>query len=182
MSERIVKVCCGTGCLANGSKKILEALRAEIEKRKIDIEVVPYVKSTGCNGLCEKGPIVKIYPDDIAYYRVGLNDVREIIEKTIIKDEAVEKLLYLDLKTKKRIRSHSEPDFIKKQTKIALRNIGEIDPSDIHDYLAVGGYQALKKALKMSGDDIISDIKKSGLRGLWTEVSWKETLIPFWKE
>lgn len=165
MSERIVKVCCGTGCLANGSKKILEALRAEIEKRKIDIEVVPYVKSTGCNGLCEKGPIVKIYPDDIAYYRVGLNDVPEIIEKTIIKDEAVEKLLYLDLKTKKRIRSHSEPDFIKKQTKIALRNIGEIDPSDIHDYLAVGGYQALKKALKMSGDDIISDIKKSCLRG-----------------
>ena len=70
MSERLVKVCCGTGCLANGSKKVLDALRVEIEKRKIDIEVAPYVKSTGCNGLCEKGPIVKIYPDDIAYYHV----------------------------------------------------------------------------------------------------------------
>ncbi|HWQ41014.1 MAG TPA: NADH-ubiquinone oxidoreductase-F iron-sulfur binding region domain-containing protein [Desulfosporosinus sp.] len=165
MSERIVKVCCGTGCLANGSKKVLEALRAEMEKRTIDIEVVPYVKATGCNGLCEKGPIIKIYPDDIAYYHVGLNDVQEIVEKTIVNGEAIEKLLYLDLKTKKRIRSHSEPDFIKKQTKIALRNIGEIDPHDIHDYLAVGGYQALKKVLNISGDDIISIIKKSGLRG-----------------
>ncbi len=165
MSERTVKVCCGTGCVANGSKKILEALREEIEKQKIDIEVVPYVKSTGCNGLCEKGPIVKIYPDDIAYYHVKLKDVPEIVGKTIIKGEAIEKLLYLDLKTKKRIRSHSEPDFIKKQTKIALRNIGEIDPSDIHDYLEAGGYQALKMALKMSGEDIISEIKKSGLRG-----------------
>jgi NADH-quinone oxidoreductase subunit F len=166
MSERKVKVCCGTGCLANGSKKVLEAFKNEIEKQKMDIEVVPYVKATGCNGLCERGPIVKIEPDDIAYYHVKPEDVEEIVSKTIAKGEDIQRLLYLDGKTKKRIRSHNDSDFIKKQYKIALRNIGEIDPYDIHDYLNAEGYKALRKALfEMSSDKIIKEIKESGLRG-----------------
>ncbi len=166
MSDRIVKVCCGTGCLANGSKKVLEAFKTELQNQKIDIEVVPYVKATGCNGLCERGPIVKIEPDDIAYYHVKPEDVEEIVGKTIAKGEEIQRLLYLDARTKKRIRSHKESDFIKKQTKIALRNIGEIDPCDIHDYLNAGGYEALRKALfEMSEEEIINEIKASGLRG-----------------
>ena len=166
MSERIIKVCCGTGCLANGSKKVLEALNAEIEKQGMEIRVIPYVKATGCNGLCERGPIVKIEPDDIAYYHVKPSDVEEIVSKTIVKGEAIERLLYLDAKTKKRVRSHNDSDFIKRQAKIALRNIGEIDPYDIHDYLDAGGYKALKKAIfEMSGEEIIKEIKDSGLRG-----------------
>ncbi|WP_027398483.1 NADH-quinone oxidoreductase subunit NuoF [Anaerovorax odorimutans] len=166
MSDRKVMVCCGTGCLANGSKKVLEAFKDEIEKQKLNIEVVPYVKSTGCNGLCERGPIVKIEPDDIAYYHVKTEDVKEIVSKTIAKGEEIQRLLYLDSKTKKRIRSHKDSDFIKKQTKIALRNIGEIDPCDINDYLNADGYKALKKALfEMSNEDIINEIKASGLRG-----------------
>ncbi|HML35894.1 MAG TPA: NADH-ubiquinone oxidoreductase-F iron-sulfur binding region domain-containing protein [Bacillota bacterium] len=166
MSDRKVKVCCGTGCVANGSKKVLEAFRTEIEKQKMDIEVIPYVKATGCNGLCERGPIVKIEPDDIAYYHVKPEDVKEIVAKTIAGGEEIQRLLYLDSKTKKRIRSHKDSDFIKKQTKIALRNIGEIDPYDIHDYLGAGGYKALRKALfEMSREDIINEIKASGLRG-----------------
>jgi NADH-quinone oxidoreductase subunit F len=162
----MVKVCCGTGCLANGSKKVLEAFQTEIEKQNLDVKAVPYIKATGCNGLCERGPIVKIEPDDIAYYHVKPEDVAEIVGKTLAGGEEIERLLYLDTKTKKRIRSHKDSDFIKKQTKIALRNIGEIDPYDIHDYLNAGGYQALKKALfEMSGEDIINEIKASGLRG-----------------
>ena len=166
MSDRVVKVCCGTGCLANGSKKVLEAFKSEIEKQNLDVKAVPYIKATGCNGLCERGPIVKIEPDDIAYYHVKPEDVAEIVGTTLAGGEEIERLLYLDSKTKKRIRSHKDSDFIKKQTKIALRNIGEIDPYDIHDYLNAGGYQALKKALfEMPGDAIINEIKASGLRG-----------------
>lgn len=166
MSDRKIKVCCGTGCLANGSKKVLEAFQKEIDRQNIHIEVVPSLKATGCNGLCERGPIVKIEPDDIAYYHVKPEDVEEIVAKTIISGEEIQRLLYLDSKTKKRIRSHKDSDFIRKQTKIALRNIGEIDPCEIQDYIESGGYQALKKALlEMSGEDIIAEVKASGLRG-----------------
>ncbi|HWQ77601.1 MAG TPA: NADH-ubiquinone oxidoreductase-F iron-sulfur binding region domain-containing protein [Anaerovoracaceae bacterium] len=166
MSDRTVKVCCGTGCLANGSKKVLDTFLTEIEKQKMDIEVVPYMKATGCNGLCERGPIVKIEPDDIAYYHVKPEDAAEIVGKTIAKGEEIQRLLYLDAGTRQRIRSHKDSDFMKRQTKIALRNIGEIDPCDIRDYIDAGGYQALRKAIfEMSGEDIINEIKASGLRG-----------------
>ncbi|QOX62688.1 NADH-quinone oxidoreductase subunit F [Anoxybacterium hadale] len=166
MYNKTVKVCCGTGCLANGSNQVLGALRKEIEAQRLDIEVVPYVKATGCNGLCERGPIVKIEPDDIAYYHVKPEDVVEIVEKTVIKGEEIPRLLYLDVVSKQRIRSHKDSDFIKKQTKIALRNIGEIDPSQIQDYVDAGGYAALRKAVfELSPEDIISEMKASGLRG-----------------
>lgn len=166
MSDRVVKVCCGTGCLANGSQKVLEALKKEIETQKADIQIIPYVKATGCNGLCERGPIVKIEPDDIAYYHVKPEDAAEIVKKTVVEGQEIERLLYLDVKTKKRIRSHKDSDFIKKQSKIALRNIGEIDPCDIRDYLQAGGYLALEKALfQMTPEEIIDEIKASGLRG-----------------
>ncbi len=166
MDDRIIKICCGTGCLANGSQKVLEEFKRQIDAKHLKIEVTAYVKPTGCNGLCERGPIVKIEPDDIAYYHVKTGDVEEIIEKTIRRGEEIQRLLYLDANTKKRVRSHHDSDFIKKQKKIALRNIGEIDPSDIQDYLNAGGYRGLRTVIEtMKREDVIEEIKKSGLRG-----------------
>ncbi len=166
MSKRKILICCGTGCIANGSKRVHEMFIKEIDSHKMDIAVLPDLKCTGCNGLCERGPIVKFEPEDIAYYHVKPGDVAEIVEKTVLGGEEIQRLLYLDQKTKKRVRSQSDSDFMKKQVKIALRNIGTIDPYDIDDYIEKEGYKALKKAIfNMSGDEIIGEIKKSGLRG-----------------
>ncbi len=165
MSRKIL-VCCGTGCLANGSYEIYEEFCNQISKMSENIEVSPQIKSTGCNGLCEKGPIVKIIPDDITYFHVKKDDVTEIVEKTIIKGRTVEQLLYYDEDKKQRIKSYKDTNFYKKQVKIALKNIGEIDPYNIDDYLEKDGYEALKKVIKeMNGEEIIDEIKKSGLRG-----------------
>jgi NADH:ubiquinone oxidoreductase subunit F (NADH-binding)/(2Fe-2S) ferredoxin len=166
MAERKILICCGTGCLANGSRKVEAAFIAELAKRKSTMKVEPFIKCTGCNGLCERGPIVKLEPEDIAYYHVKPEDVAEIVEKTILGGEEIQRLLYLDSVTKKRVRSINDSEFMKRQTKIALRNIGEIDPYIIEDYLETGGYQALRKAIfDMSDTDIIEEIKRSGLRG-----------------
>jgi NADP-reducing hydrogenase subunit HndC len=123
------------------------------------------VKATGCNGWCEKGPLVKIMPDDITYCRVKLSDVAEIIEKTLILGQVINRLLYRDPLTKEYFRSHHETDFYRKQRKVALKNIGEVDPGSIDDYLAHGGYRALKRALAMSREEIVQEVIASGLRG-----------------
>jgi len=166
MSDRKILICCGTGCIANGSKKVEAAFRGQLASMGDKISVEPFIKCTGCNGLCEKGPIVKLEPDDIAYYHVKPEDVPEIITKTVIGGETVDRLLYLDPNTKKRVRALKDSEFIKRQTKIALRNIGEIDPANIDDYLAAGGYKALRRAItEMTPEEIVDEIKKSGLRG-----------------
>jgi len=178
--KKSVLVCCGTGCIANGSMKVYEEFKKRLEASDGDFEVKTVVKSTGCNGLCERGPIVKIYPDDISYYKVNAGDVAEIIEKSVLGCDVVERLLYYDKVSGKRFRSYKETDFYKGQHKIALRNIGEIDPSSIYDYIERGGYTALKKALsQLSPEDIIDSIKKSGLRGRGgagfpTGIKWDE--------
>lgn len=164
--KKCVLVCCGTGCIANGSMKVYEEFRKQLEMNKGGFEVQAVVKSTGCNGLCERGPIVKIIPDDISYFKVSAEDVAEIIEKSVLGVEVVERLLYHDKATGKKFRSHKETDFYKGQKKIALRNIGEIDPADIDDYIERGGYTAMKKALfDMNPEAIIDTIKEAGLRG-----------------
>lgn len=163
-TKRKILVCCGTGCLANNSYTIYEKLKEMLEKT--DIKVIPYIKATGCNGLCEKGPVVKILPDEISYFKVNVNDVEDIINKTIINNEVIDKLLYFDTNDKKRIVSHKDASFYKHQQKIALRNIGEIDPINIEDYKEHGGYTALKEALFfMTPNDVIKIIEESGLRG-----------------
>ncbi|SKA98059.1 NADH-quinone oxidoreductase subunit F [Caloramator quimbayensis] len=165
MSDRkIVKVCCGTGCLANGSGVLFEKL---LEKSKIkgDFAVDILVKSTGCNGLCEKGPLIKIEPDGITYCKVKLSDIDEIYEKTILKGEAIERLLFSDSSGKK-TKSHKDTEFYKRQVKLALRNIGEIDPTCIEDYIERDGYKAIYKALfEMTPEDIIKEVEKSKIRG-----------------
>lgn len=164
--KRKVLVCCGTGCLANNSFEVYQQLKKEIKLINQDIEVETYIKSTGCNGLCEKGPIVKIIPDNISYFQVKVEDINEIINKTILKSKVINRLLYYDANKKRRIRYHGDTDFYKNQFKIALRNIGEIDPQNINDYINRNGYKALRKVLfEMKQEDIINEILKSGLRG-----------------
>lgn len=161
---RQVMVCCGTGCQASGSKQVLKAFITQLQSIE-GVEAVASTKATGCNGWCEQGPLVKIIPDDITYCLVKEKDVPLIIEKTILKHELVERLLYRDPISKKRIKSHHQLDFYRKQKKVALRNIGEIDPASISDYLVRDGYQALKHAFTMSPQGIVDEIIDSGLRG-----------------
>ena len=161
--KRKILVCCGTGCLANNSYDVYTKF---LEKLKTDVEVIPQVKATGCNGLCEKGPVIKILPDEISYFKVKSKDVDEIISKTIQNGEIIDRLLYYDTNDKKRVVSHKDANFYKHQHKIALRNIGEIDPEDIEDYKEKEGYKALHKVLfEMMPDQVISVVEKSGLRG-----------------
>ncbi len=159
-------VCCGTGCLANGSHGVYREFEKMLKYADHSVKVKAVTKATGCNGLCEMGPIVKILPDDIFYCRVKASDVEDIVRETLAGGRPVERLLYTDPATGKRVKSHRETDFYKNQQKIALRNIGEIDPANIDDYIQRGGYRALAKALdKMSAGEVIDEIEKSGIRG-----------------
>lgn len=164
MTSRKILVCCGTGCLANNSFDIYTRF---LEKLKdTNTEVIPEIKATGCNGLCEKGPVVKILPDEISYFKVKAKDVDEIVSKTILKGEIIDRLLYFDTNSKKKIVSHKDASFYKHQHKIALRNIGEIDPKNIEDYKERNGFEALRKVLfEMTPDEVITEVEKSGLRG-----------------
>lgn len=164
--KKRILVCCGTGCLANNSYKIYTELQRLIAETGADADVQPIIKATGCNGFCEKGPIVKIASLDISYYRVKVLDAAEIFERSILKDEVIERLLYKDAVTGERVKHQKDNGFYKKQVKRALRNIGEIDPADIDDYIDRGGYNALLKALtEMKPQEIIEEVEKSRLRG-----------------
>ena len=121
---------------------------------------------TGCFGFCEQGPIVKIEPDNVFYVRVGPKDAKDIIDEHIIKGRRVERLLYKDPKENETINKQEDMPFYKKQLRIALRNCGLINPEDIYEYIAFGGYEALGKAItQMTRDEVIDEVKKSGLRG-----------------
>lgn len=160
-----IAVCLGTGCTAKGGDKIYEALNEALgEIQEQDANVV--LRRTGCHGFCERGPIVTISPGDIFYSDVELSDIPEIVRDTVLRGIVVERLLYEDPKTGERIKSSSEIPFYSKQKRIVLRCNGIIDPMDIDDYIAHEGYSALAKALfKMSSEEIITEIEKSGLRG-----------------
>lgn len=166
--KKTIYVCCGTGCLARNSMELYEELKKKVAElgASADIKTEYEFKATGCDGLCEKGPVVKIQPDDIAYFKVKVEDAEEIVTKTIINGEVIDKLLYLETSTKQRLRNHKESEFCRRQMKIALRNVGEIDPTVFNDYLEKDGYKALKKALfDMDRWSIIEEVSKSGLRG-----------------
>lgn len=162
--DRKILICCGTGCRANGSMAVVEAMQKEASQTGAGVSIEAEVKTTGCNGFCENGPIVKVIPDNITYYKVKPSDAKEIIQKTILEGTAVERLLYKD-DTGKRVRSQEENPFYAHQYKLALRDIGRIDPENIDDYLEVSGYQALKKAVSMTPDEIITEVEKSKIRG-----------------
>ena len=142
--NREILVCCDTGCLVNGAQAVLDELRHDAIG--MDVSIKPYVKNVGCNGLCEKGPIVTILPDNITYYKVKPSDAADILES--LGNKAVDRLLYKD-KEGTPVLSRKDHPFYATQHKIALRNTGIIDPGSIEDFLSRGGYEGLKKALTM---------------------------------
>lgn len=162
--KKQILICCGTGCRANGSMKTAEALNTAVKKQNGHAEVIADIKTTGCNGFCENGPIVKIMPDNLVYYKVRPEDADEIVEKSVLMEEEIRRLMYKD-DSGKPVRSQEENPFYAHQHKTALRDIGRIDPESIDDYLEAGGYEALKKAVSMSPEEIIDEVEKSGLRG-----------------
>jgi len=164
--ERKLLVCCGPGCLANGAQKVSDELKKVIEKNRLKGFSVEALKETGCHGFCEQGPLVVVEPSGTFYTRVKVRDVEEIIDQTIRKQEIVERLLYADPATGKKIANYREIPFYSKQQRIALRNIGQINQCDIDEYVAVGGYQSLAKVLTtMSRQAVIDEVTTSGLRG-----------------
>ena len=158
-----VIVCGGTGCMSSGNDKILENLQNKVKELGLENEI--RIVKTGCVGFCEKGPIVKIMPDNTFYAEVKPDDVDEIVAKDLIANETVKKLLYKDPETKEVIQNSDQLHFYKKQRKIALRNCGSINPEDINDYICRQGYKALEKAVRMTSQEVVDIIKDSGLRG-----------------
>lgn len=159
-----ILVCGGTGCHASESDMLLDNLKTIVTDKGLDNEV--QVIATGCFGFCEKGPIVKIMPDNTFYTQVTPADAREIIEEHIVKGRKVTRLLYVDPENKETIADSKHMGFYKKQLRIALRNCGFIDPENIDEYIARDGYEALAKCLtEMTPQQVIEEMKKSGLRG-----------------
>ncbi|MBW1615202.1 MAG: 4Fe-4S binding protein [Deltaproteobacteria bacterium] len=162
----VVAICFGTACAANGSLEIKEAMQEALDEAGIEADIIPYIKATGCQGFCSRGPLMVIRPQGIFYQKVKAKDCKDIVEMTIKKGEPVKRLLYKDPKTGNEIVTEKEIPFYKLQKRIVLKNIGTIDPCSINDYIGSGGYMALGKALtSMSPEQAVSEIEKSGLRG-----------------
>ncbi|MBR6308128.1 MAG: NADH-quinone oxidoreductase subunit NuoF [Lachnospiraceae bacterium] len=168
-----ILICAGTGCVAGGSLKIYERLQEILKEKDIPCSVMleeePHdtigVKKSGCHGFCEKGPLLRIEPYGWLYLKVKVEDCEEIVEKTIIGDECVDRLVYKD-KDGNPYRQQSEIPFYKKQTRLALEHCGQINAESLVEYIAVGGYQAVAKALfDMTSQEIVDEITKSTLRG-----------------
>ena len=159
-----VLICGGTGCKSAGSKEVQLAFSRAIEAKGLSDEVM--VVETGCHGFCEHGPMAIVYPEGTFYCQVKAEDVEEIVESHLFKGRIVERLLYHEPLTHESIPNYSEINFYKKQHRLVLENCGAINPEQIEEYIAVGGYEALAKAVTtMSPEDVIEEIKKSGLRG-----------------
>lgn len=159
-----ILVCGGTGCRASQSEEISNQLKAELENKGLSDEV--NVVNTGCFGFCEKGPVVKVVPDNTFYTEVRPSDAKTIVEEHVLKGRQVKRLLYKNPKNDYQVSNSSGIDFYKKQIRIALRNCGFINPENIDEYIARDGYAALGLALgEMTPEAVIQIIKDSGLRG-----------------
>ena len=159
-----VLVCGGTGCTSSGSQAILQNLEAELKKNGLEDEIA--IVKTGCHGLCAKGPILVVYPDAVFYSEVKPEDVAEIVSEHLLKGRPVERLIYDENAPEESRVSLNDTNFYKKQTRIALRNCGVINPENIDEYIATRGYEALGKVLtEMTPDEVIQLILDSGLRG-----------------
>jgi NADH:ubiquinone oxidoreductase subunit F (NADH-binding)/(2Fe-2S) ferredoxin len=162
--KRAILVCSGTGCQASDSLKIVSNFQELIKKHSLQEKM--YASIAGCFGFCEKGPIVKVYPDNVFYVNVKPEDATEIFDSHILKGDKVSRLLYEDPTNKEKIEKAEDITFYRRQKRVALRNCGLINPEKIEEYIAIGGYQSLAKALtQMTPETIIDEVKKSGLRG-----------------
>ncbi len=161
--KNYILVCGGTGCESSKSDLIYRTLAAEAEKQGVSDQV--QVIKTGCFGFCEQGPIVKVLPEDSFYVNVKPEDAAEIISEHVVKGREVTRLLYIKEK-RKPYEDVQDIQFYNKQLRIVLRNCGSIDPENIDEYIAAGGYKALEKVLfEMTPEGVIEEVKKSGLRG-----------------
>ncbi|MBU2599293.1 FAD-dependent oxidoreductase [bacterium] len=159
-----ITICAGTGCIAFGAEGVINAFIEGIKKHNLTDKVK--IKRAGCRGFCEKGPVVVILPKGIFYQRVAIEDVHEIISRTILNGEIIERLLYEDPVLGKKIIHEHEVPFYARQKRIVLADNGRIDPAKIEDYIERGGYSALSKVLSsMTPEEVIEDVKKSGLCG-----------------
>src|SRR4030042_66366 len=164
LDKPCIAICSGTGCLAYGCLNLITAFRKEVQRSKLKGKVD--IRATGCPGFCERGALLTIYPQGIFYQQVKVEDVPDIISKTILKGEIIDRLLYRDPSTGEKFIYEDDIPFYKKQRRRLLSNNNKIDPTSIDDYLTLGGYAALSKALfQMSPQQIIERVKQSGLRG-----------------
>ncbi|UCG30156.1 MAG: NADH-quinone oxidoreductase subunit NuoF [candidate division WOR-3 bacterium] len=159
-----ISICGGTGCHAYKCEKVSEAFVEEICRRHVESDIE--VKTTGCHGFCERGPIVVIYPDHIFYQRVKPEDASVVIDNLLNGTKVVENLLYVDPNTQQKVINIDEVSFYKKQCRLILGNNGKVDPEKIDDYLALDGYKALRLVLfGKTPKAVVDEIKRSGLRG-----------------
>ncbi|MEE9191474.1 MAG: NAD(P)H-dependent oxidoreductase subunit E, partial [Candidatus Aerophobetes bacterium] len=157
-------LCAGTGCVSNRSLKIEESLEKELKKHKLEEEIL--IVRTGCNGFCAQGPIMVAHPGQIFYQMLTQKDIPHLVEEHFLKGRPVKELMYTPPEEKAPVPKMGDIGFFREQRLIALRNRGLIDPERIEEYIARGGYTGLAKALtSMRPDEIIKEIKDSGLRG-----------------
>lgn len=177
--KKIISVCVSTGCEALGVQKVLETFTTELKNQGLEGKVE--IKETGCLGFCEKGPRIVIYPEEIYYFQVQPSDVPDIISKTLIKNQIVEKLLYSDPVSGEKARYLSDVPFYKYQKRLLLESNSKLNPKNIEDYIAIGGYKALSKVLfQMAPEQVITEVKNSKLRGRGgggfpTHIKWQST-------
>ena len=170
-----ILVCAGTGCVANGSLKVYASLKTLIAETGLLAEVnlveeVSHegigVNISGCHGFCQMGPLVRFEPSGLLYCKVQESDCEEIIESSVANDSVVERLLYVNPTTGESVKTQDEIPFYKRQQRVTLKDCGRIDPDDINDYIAHGGYQAIAKILfELKPEDVVKEVLDSGLRG-----------------
>ncbi len=159
-----VMLCAGTGCVASGTANVKEAIQQELKKRGLDEEI--RLVLTGCNGYCAEGPVMAVYPDEVFYQKITVEDVPLLVEEHFLKGRPYEKLMFKEPEKKTAIPRMKDIPFFKHQVLRVLRNKGLIDPEKIEEYISRDGYQAVAKALtQMTPEDIVKVMKDSGLRG-----------------
>ncbi len=176
----VVTVCTGTACQTYGSLEIYRKFADEIRSQGLEDSIVE-AKATGCHGFCEQGPVVVIFPQEICYVKVKLEDIPEIVSATLAQGQVIERLLYEDPVTGEKIAKDPDIPFYKNQVRIVFGNNRHINPGEIDDYIALGGYSALSRALlQMTPEQVLEEIKKSNLRGRGgggfpTGIKWETT-------
>jgi NADH-quinone oxidoreductase subunit F len=171
--RKAIAVCAGTGCVAYGSVSLIEAFREAVKERGLDVEI----RATGCHGFCERGPLVVVYPQKIFYQRVQQKDIADVLDKTVATGEVLEHLLYTDPVSNEKYTYEEDVPFYKYQERLILGNNGRIDPTNIEDYIGIGGYGALSKAMfELGADKVLDEVLAAKLRGRGGggfEAGWK---------
>ncbi|AGL02551.1 NADH-quinone oxidoreductase subunit NuoF [Desulfoscipio gibsoniae] len=170
-----ILICAGTGCVANGSLDVYDEFLSRVKEQNLPVKVhlmeevddEPHALNiSGCHGFCEMGPLVRIEPGGVFYHHVKKDDVKEIVDKHILNNQLVERLLYTHPVTGQTVATQDEIPFYQKQTRVALEHCGRINPDDLNDYIAHGGYQAITRALfNMTPEKVVEEVLDSGLRG-----------------